>query len=88
MGLLLLTGQFEVQVTGIPAKTRDAKNAKDRTLLKRKMLRWFSFSENKTGCGDAALLLRKGSFAQRVCFRCVLLCREINRGIFGRQAPV
>jgi len=46
------------------------------------------FSENQTGCGDLTLLLPKGSFAQRVCFRCVLLCREINRSIFGRQAPV
>jgi len=31
---------------------------------------------------------RKDSFAQRVCFRCVTHCREINRSIFGRQAPV
>jgi hypothetical protein len=52
------------------------------------MLRQFNFSENRTGCGDAALLLRKGSFAQRVCFRCVLPCREINRSNFGRRAPV
>jgi hypothetical protein len=53
--LLLLTGQFEVQVTGIPAKTRDTKN---RSPHKRKTPRYFIFSGNETGCGDAERQLR------------------------------
>jgi len=69
MGLLLLTGQFEVKATGIPAKTRDAKKRERPATTQTKNASVVHFFRKQNG------LRRRRKIASRNGFVSDVYCR-------------